>query len=60
MQTLDTYYREKEPGANQALLDALDKLYQSCVSMQWKGTGKNSPITPNMRQHVRNFGKSRI
>jgi hypothetical protein len=57
--TMDTYYREEEPGANQALLDALDKLYQACVSMRWIGTGKHSPITPSLRQHVRKFENSK-
>lgn len=56
--TMDTFYRGEDPGVNQALLDALEKLYQACVAMRWKSVGKHSPITPNLRQHVKKFGKS--
>lgn len=56
--TMDTYYRGEDAMVNQALLNALEKLYQACVSMRWKGTGKRSPITPNLRQHVKKFWKS--
>lgn len=59
-QTLHAHYRNEDPLKNQSLLDALDKLYQGCVSMRWKGFKKKSPISPNVRQFVHKFGKSRM
>lgn len=58
MQTLHAYYRNEDPLKNQSLLDALDKLYQGCVSKRWKGIKKKSPIAPNVRQFIQNFRKS--
>lgn len=51
--TLDTYYIDLMPATNRTVLSALGKVYLGCKQKKWiKG---QSPVTPKLRKHVRNY-----
>jgi hypothetical protein len=51
--TLDTYYIDLMPATHRTVLAAIGKVFLGCKQKKWiKG---RSPITPELRKHVRNY-----
>lgn len=52
--TFDTYYRDVPLARNEDILDAIEKLHQGCLKLQWY-PGKQSPVTDGLRKRIQGY-----
>lgn len=55
--TFDRYYRNVPLARKEDILDAIEKLHQGCLKLQWY-PGKQSPVTDSLRKRIQNYNKN--